>query len=249
MADSNASSNGGQLPPGAVGQGAIVITGASTGIGAGCALRMDQRGYRVFAGVRREEDGERLRAMASDRLTPLMIDVTIQRSIDDAAAAVDAATGDHGLAGLVNNAGVAITGPVEYLSVDRYREQFEVNYFGQIAVTQAFLPAIRRAGGRIVTMGSIAGRASAPFLSPYAGTKHALEALTDSLRGELAPWGHQCRPHRARGDQDTDLGQGHRARRRGDGGDAGRGDQPLRAVYRARQGVRPRGERERLRGE
>ena len=189
MADPNASSNGGQLPPGTVGQGAIVITGASTGIGAACALRMDQRGYRVFAGVRRQEDGERLRSMASDRLTPLMIDVTNQRSIDDAAAAVDVATGDHGVAGLVNNAGVAVTGPVEYLSVDRYREQFEVNYFGQIAVTQAFLPAIRRAGGRIVTMGSIAGRASAPFLSPYAGTKHALEALTDSLRGELAPWG------------------------------------------------------------
>ncbi len=148
MADPNASSNGGQLPPGTVGQGAIVITGASTGIGAACALRMDQRGYRVFAGVRRQEDGERLRSMASDRLTPLMIDVTNQRSIDDAAAAVDVATGDHGVAGLVNNAGVAVTGPVEYLSVDRYREQFEVNYFGQIAVTQAFLPAIRRAGGR-----------------------------------------------------------------------------------------------------
>jgi NAD(P)-dependent dehydrogenase (short-subunit alcohol dehydrogenase family) len=180
--------NGGGLPAGVVGRGAIVITGASTGIGAAAALRMDQRGYRVFAGVRRDEDGERLRAMATDRLTPLMIDVTHQRSIDDAAAVVEEATGRHGLAGLVNNAGIAVTGPVEYLQLDRYRQQFEINYFGQIAVTQAFMPAIRRGAGRVVFMGSIAGRVSAPFLSPYAGTKHALEALTDSMRVEMAPW-------------------------------------------------------------
>ena len=118
-----------------------------------------------------------------------MIDVTDQRSIEDAAATVATAIGNHGVAGLVNNAGIAVTGPVEYLDLERYRQQFEVNYFGQIAVTQAFLPAIRRAMGRIVMMGSIAGRVSAPFLSPYAGTKHALEALTDSLRVELGPWG------------------------------------------------------------
>lgn len=189
MSDQTAPEAAAGPPPGAVGRGAIVITGASTGIGAACALRMDQRGYRVFAGVRRAADGEQLRSLASDRLTPLMIDVTNQRSIEDATAMVATAIGDHGVAGLVNNAGIAVTGPVEYLDLERYRQQFEVNYFGQIAVTQAFLPAIRRATGRIVMMGSIAGRVSAPFLSPYAGTKHALEALTDSLRVELGPWG------------------------------------------------------------
>lgn len=189
MTEHTPTSSGSGLPAGAVGRGAIVITGASTGIGAACALRMDQRGYRVFAGVRREEDGERLRGMASDRLTPLIIDVTHQRTIDDAAAAVEEAVGPRGLAGLLNNAGIAVTGPVEYLELDRYRQQFEINYFGQIAVTQAFMPAIRRARGRVLFMGSIAGLVSAPFLSPYAGTKHALEALTDSMRVEMAPWG------------------------------------------------------------
>lgn len=192
MTDQTAAPQNSQASPaGAVGRGAIVITGASTGIGAGCALRMDQRGYRVFAGVRREEDGERLRQQGTDRLTPVMIDVTSQRSIDDAAATIEAATGDHGVAGLLNNAGIAIGGPVEYLDLEHYRRQFEVNYFGQIAVTQAFLPAVRRATGRVVFMGSIAGRSSGPFFSPYAGAKHALEALTDSLRVELHPWGIQ----------------------------------------------------------
>jgi NAD(P)-dependent dehydrogenase (short-subunit alcohol dehydrogenase family) len=189
MAEQTSSSNGNGLPPGAVGRGAIVITGASTGIGAACALRMDQRGYRVFAGVRRDEDGERLRSIASDRLTPLILDVTHQRAIDDAAALVETATAGRGIAGLLNNAGIAVTGPVEYLELDRYRQQFEINYFGQIAVTQAFMPLIRQGGGRVLFMGSIAGRVSAPFLSPYAGTKHALEALTDSMRVEMAPWG------------------------------------------------------------
>jgi NAD(P)-dependent dehydrogenase (short-subunit alcohol dehydrogenase family) len=170
-------------------QGFVVVTGASTGIGYACALHLDRLGFRVFAGVRKVEDGERLQRAASARLVPLTIDVTDAASIAAAAAEVERATGTSGLAGLVNNAGIALTGPLEFIEVDRLRRQFEVNFFGQIAVTQAFLPAIRRARGRIVNMSSMAGRVAPPFYAPYTASKHALEAASDSLRGELAPWG------------------------------------------------------------
>lgn len=169
--------------------GAVVVTGASTGIGYACALHLDRLGFHVFAGVRKVEDGERLQRAASPRLTPLMIDVTDAGSIAAAAAEVERATRASGLAGLVNNAGIALTGPLEFIEVDRLRRQFEVNFFGQVAVTQAFLPAIRRARGRIVNMSSMAGRVAPPFYGPYTASKHALEAASDSLRGELAPWG------------------------------------------------------------
>jgi NAD(P)-dependent dehydrogenase (short-subunit alcohol dehydrogenase family) len=170
-------------------QGFVVVTGASTGIGYACALHLDRLGFRVFAGVRKVEDGERLQQAASLRLVPLTIDVTDAASIAAAAAEVERATGSDGLAGLVNNAGIALTGPLEFIEVDRLRRQFEVNFFGQIAVTQAFLPTIRRGGGRIVNMSSMAGRVAPPFYGPYTASKHALEAASDSLRGELAPWG------------------------------------------------------------
>ena len=173
-------------------RGAVVITGASTGIGKACALRLDRLGFRVFAGVRREQDGAALRAEASERLSPLHIDVTEQRSIDDAAETVTTALGG-GLAGLVNNAGIGVGGPLEFLALDRIREQFEVNLFGQIAVTQAFLALIRKGQGRIVNMGSIAGRVAGPIIGPYSASKFALEAVTDSLRLELTPWKiHVC---------------------------------------------------------
>lgn len=170
-------------------QGFVVVTGASTGIGQACALHLDRLGFRVFAGVRRVEDGERLQNAASSRLAPLTIDVTDAESIATAAAEVERVTGVSGLAGLVNNAGIALTGPLEFIEIDRLRRQFEVNFFGQIAVTQAFLPAIRRGGGRIVNMSSMSGRVAPPFYGPYTASKHALEAASDSLRGELAPWG------------------------------------------------------------
>jgi NAD(P)-dependent dehydrogenase (short-subunit alcohol dehydrogenase family) len=172
-------------------RGAVVVTGASSGIGEACALHLDARGFRVFAGVRREEDAGRLRAQASERLSTLILDVTDQRAIDASAAAVDAAVGAAGLAGLVNNAGVAEPGVLEYLSLDRLRHQLEVNVVGQIAVTQAFLPALRRARGRVVNMGSISGRLAPPFIAPYAMSKHAIEAFSDALRLELRPWGIQ----------------------------------------------------------
>lgn len=166
----------------------VVITGASTGIGRACALRLDRMGWRVFAGVRKPADGEALCAKASPRLTPVELDVTGEASIARAAEQVVAATGDAGLAGLVNNAGISVAGPLEFLPLDELRRQLEVNVTGQVAVTQAFMPLIRRGNGRVVFMGSISGRLATPFLGPYAASKFALEALADALRIELRPW-------------------------------------------------------------
>ena len=168
---------------------AVVITGASTGIGAACAKRLDEMGMRVFAGVRRAEDGETLRASASARLTPLLLDVTNDQAIAAAAETVRSAVGEAGLWGLVNNAGIAVPGPMEYLPPAELRHQLDVNVVAQIAVTQAFLPLIRMARGRIVNMGSISGRLATPFVGAYSASKFALEALTDVLRIELRPWG------------------------------------------------------------
>jgi len=167
----------------------VLVTGASTGIGAATARRLDRLGHLVFAGVRRAEDGERLRGEASERLRPLLLDVTRQDQIDAAARAIEAVSGSRGLAGLVNNAGVAVGGPIEFVPLDQIRHQFEVNVFGLLAVTQACLPLLRRASGRIVNIGSIAGRAVAPFGVPYGMSKYAVEALTDGLRLELAEAG------------------------------------------------------------
>ncbi len=166
----------------------VVVTGASTGIGAACALALDQLGYRVFAGIRNPADGERLQQQAGPRLMPIRLDVTDSASISAASHTVAAMVGDRGLAGLVNNAGIGVAGPIELLPLTDWRRQFEVNVFGLIAVTQTFLPLIRTGRGRIINMGSIAGRASMPFMAPYAASKHALEAITDALRLELQPW-------------------------------------------------------------
>ena len=167
----------------------MVITGASTGIGEACALHLDALGFRVFAGVRKEPDGEALRQRASDRLTPLFIDLTEPASIAAAAQTVTDALDGEGLAGLVNNAGIAVAGPVEFVPIAEVRRQFEVNVTGQIAVTQAFLPLLRKARGRVVNMGSSGGRWSKPFMGTYCASKFALRAVTDALRIELRPWG------------------------------------------------------------
>jgi NAD(P)-dependent dehydrogenase (short-subunit alcohol dehydrogenase family) len=173
-----------------VSRGAVVITGASTGIGRACALRLDRGGFDVFAGVRKPEDGEALAAAASERLRPLIIDVTDEASIASAAAEVSEQTNGR-LAGLVNNAGIAVAGPIEGLDLEQLRRQFDVNFFGQVAVTQAFLESIRAARGRVVFMSSVGGRkgGSLPYASPYGASKHALEALADSLRIEMRPFG------------------------------------------------------------
>jgi len=167
---------------------AVLITGASTGIGEACSLELDRLGWRVFAGVRGEEAGRRLAEQASARLTPVRLDVTEAESIVAVASKLAEQVGQRGLAGLVNNAGVAVAGPLEALSLDELRRQFEVNVLGQIAVTQAMLPLLRRAAGRIVMMGSLNGRIATPYLAPYAASKFALEAITDAWRVELRRW-------------------------------------------------------------
>lgn len=166
-----------------------MVTGASTGIGRACALGLARSGFQVFAGIRRAIDGEPLQREGAGRITPLMLDVTDAATIAAAAEIVANSVGEAGLAGLVNNAGIAVTGPLELIPIDQIRKQFEVNVIGQIAVTQAFLPLLRRGHGRVVNIGSIAGRMSTPFLGPYAASKFALEALTDALRVELQTWG------------------------------------------------------------
>ena len=166
---------------------AVVITGASSGIGRACALRLDELGWQIFVGVRTQADAEALR-QASPRLTPLFLDVTQPDTIAASAQIVSEVVGPTGLFGLVNNAGIARGGPLEFLPIDELRRQFEVNVLGQIAVTQALLPLLRAGRGRIVNMGSISGKIALPLLGPYAASKFALEALTDALRIELSFW-------------------------------------------------------------
>jgi NAD(P)-dependent dehydrogenase (short-subunit alcohol dehydrogenase family) len=161
---------------------AVVVTGASTGIGLAASQRLAADGFDVFASVRKDSDAERLRALG---LWPLMLDVTDPESIAAAVAEVEAAVGTGGLAGLVNNAGVAITAPLEFIPLDRLREQMDINFIGQIAVTQAFLPALRAARGRIVFISSIGGKIAMPLVGAYAASKFALEGAADSLRREL----------------------------------------------------------------
>jgi NAD(P)-dependent dehydrogenase (short-subunit alcohol dehydrogenase family) len=162
--------------------GTVVVTGASTGIGHATALHLKKSGFDVVAGVRKEADGK---ALAAKGIEVVLMDVTDAETIAKAFAQL----GARPLAGLVNNAGVAIGGPLEYLPIDRLRYQLEVNVVGLIAVTQAALPGLRRGTGRIVNMGSVGGRVASPFIGPYNASKHAVEALTDALRQELAPWG------------------------------------------------------------
>jgi len=167
----------------------VVVTGASTGIGRACVLHLDALGFEVFAGVRKEADGVDLRQSGSPRLVPVILDVTADETIRAAARLVSEQVGDAGIAGLVNNAGIALAGPLEFISLERLRRQLEVNLVGQLATTQAFLPALRRGGGRIVFTSSIHGRVALPLVGPYGASKHALEGMADSLRRELRPWG------------------------------------------------------------
>jgi NAD(P)-dependent dehydrogenase (short-subunit alcohol dehydrogenase family) len=168
--------------------GAVVVTGASTGIGRATALFLDEKGYRVFAGVRKQADAKSLAEEASDRLTPITIDVTKDRSINAAKQKVQRAAGKDGLVGLVNNAGIGRGGPIEVMPIDDFRINLEVNVVGQVAVTQAFLPLIRKGSGTVVFIASIGGRIASPFLSPYAASKFAIEAVGEALRRELKPW-------------------------------------------------------------
>lgn len=170
-------------------KGAVVITGTSSGVGRATALLLEKQGYYVFAGVRKEKDAESLKQASSGNLTPIILDITKAEQIKYAAELVSQIVGEKGLVGLVNNAGVAVDGPLECIPIDDLRLQFEVDVIGQIAVTQAFLPAIRKAKGRIVNIGSVASKVALPYFAALSASKFALEALTDSLRMELTPWG------------------------------------------------------------
>ena len=167
----------------------VVVTGASTGIGAACALHLDRLGFTVFAGVRNITDAAILQRQGASGLIPLLLDVTDEVLIKKAQVIVSEHVGNNGLYGLINNAGIAVVGPLEAVPIPDLRRQLEVNVIGQMAVTQAFLPLIRQARGRIVNMGSIAGRGAMPLMGPYAASKFALEAMTDALRLELQQWG------------------------------------------------------------
>jgi NAD(P)-dependent dehydrogenase (short-subunit alcohol dehydrogenase family) len=163
--------------------GTVVITGASTGIGRATAVRLARAGFDVLAGVRREEDGADLRAQ-DGRIEPVLVDVTDAGQIANLAARVGAAP----LAGLVNNAGIAVAGPLEGVPINLVRRQYEVNVFGLLAVTQALLDPIRAGQGRIVNIGSIGGRINTPFVGPYSSSKAAVRSLSAALRSELRPW-------------------------------------------------------------
>jgi NAD(P)-dependent dehydrogenase (short-subunit alcohol dehydrogenase family) len=165
--------------------GAVAITGASTGIGRGTALYLAGKGVRVFAGVRKAADGEALAAEGGERLVPWLIDVADGASIDRAVARLEEGLDGAALAGLVNNAGIALGGPQEFLGLDQWRHQFEVNVFGLVDLTQKVLPLLVRSRGRVVNVSSIGGRVATPMMGPYCASKFAVEGLTAALRHEL----------------------------------------------------------------
>lgn len=166
----------------------VLITGCSSGIGQACALDLAARGWHVLAGVRRAEDGQRLQERGGERLRPVMLDVTDHAALPDLIRQLPEILGARGLDGLVNNAGIVTPGPLELLPVDAFRHQLEVNVLGPHALTQALLPLLRQAAGRIVLVGSISGSITPPHMGAYAASKHALEALADALRIELHSW-------------------------------------------------------------
>ena len=163
----------------------IVVTGASTGIGRTIALDLAAAGYHVYAGVRRPADAPAPPAASSGEITPLLLDVTDPAQISAAAATVAGHTGNAGLDGPVNNAGIGVFGPLEIIPIEQFRRQLEVNVTGQLAVTQALLPLLRRARGRIVPIGT---RFTPPFTGPVSASKSAIATMAEALRQELAPW-------------------------------------------------------------
>ncbi len=170
-------------------QRSVVVTGASSGIGRACALDLLKQGFRVFAGVRKSKDAAELQADGGEDLVPVKIDVTNRATIEAAFDTVAAVVGRAGLDGLVNNAGIGSTSPVEFVTEDDLRHQFDVNVFGQVAVTQTFLPLIHRAVGRIVNIGSVGSHVTMPFGGALCASKSAFASLTDALRLELRPFG------------------------------------------------------------
>ena len=173
----------------------ILITGVSTGIGYGCTQAFLNSGYRVFGSVRKKEHAQKLQEEFGENFLPLVFDVTDHQAIKKSAVEVEEMLKGATLDGLINNAGISVSGPVSHIPIDNFRKQFEVNFFGQIAVTQAFLPIMGMVNdfegkaGRIVMMSSVSGRSTLPFMGPYSASKYALEAISDALRRELMAYG------------------------------------------------------------
>ncbi len=167
----------------------VLLTGASSGIGAATALALDRAGMTVFAGFRDPTEAGPLHKGASERLQAISLDITDPASIAAAVTHLQTALGDAGLDAVVNNAGEGIAGPLEIVPIDQLREQLEVNVIGQVAVTQAVLPLLRRARGRVVFVGSIGGKVAVQFAGQYHASKYAMEAIADTWRQELEPDG------------------------------------------------------------
>ena len=175
--------------------GNVLITGVSTGIGYACCEAFMAAGYRVFGSVRTQKDADRLAGQWSEKFTPLIFDVTDHEAVDRTAITVAKELGDDGLDCLINNAGVALGGPMMHVPIERLREQFEINVIGLVKVTQAFLPLlgarVDHVGkpGRIINISSVVGQIAMPFLGPYVGSKHALEGISQVMRRELMHYG------------------------------------------------------------
>ncbi len=173
----------------------VVVTGASTGIGWGCVKVLIAAGSRVFGSVRKQADGDRLSKEFGPNFAPLLFDVTDEAAVAAGARQVEAALGGETLSGLVNNAGIAVPGPLLHLKIDDFEHQLTVNVTGQLIVTQAFAPLLgvdrsrKGAPGRIVMISSVGGKNAMPFLGAYSASKFALEGMSESLRRELMPFG------------------------------------------------------------
>ena len=173
----------------------ILITGASTGIGYSLAKIFLQKGCRVFGSVRKKEDADRLKSSLSGEFIPLLFDVVDHKAVEASVAQIKEVIGDEGLDCLINNAGIAVNGPILQLDLEDYQRQFDVNLFGVIAVTKTFLPLLgaskdyKKKPGKILNISSVSGEISFPFLSPYCASKHALDAFSDSLRREMLIYG------------------------------------------------------------
>ena len=173
----------------------LMVTGASSGIGLACVFAAVQHGWHAFAGVRSTTDADRLRQLFGNQVTPLILDVCKPESIAASAQQVRTLLAGQTLNGLINNAGVAVAGPMLHIPLDEVRQQFEINFFGQIAVTQAFAPllgtdrALNGSHGRIINISSLGGKLGAPYLAPYVSSKHALEGWSECLRRELLMYG------------------------------------------------------------
>ena len=166
----------------------IVITGSSTGIGKACALHLDKLGYKIYAGVGKQTDGDRLREGASDKVVPIILDVTDAESIATTVSIIEKETGGN-VFGLINNAGIGRSGVLEVTPVDEIRKVMDVNVIGLMSMTKAMIPMLRKNKGRIINIGSTSSFLASPGASAYAASKFAVRAVTDSLRLELKPFG------------------------------------------------------------